>query len=193
MAYLNYGTGGQTHLNGITLNGNQNNCRIIRNSIVAGLTDINGHTIVDTDCISFFQSTIFTPYYPAPGPTRTAPSATRSSATTWAARGTASTSATTPGGDGLSHLNMVAENNLVTASTWPVGVTTDGASGTGGGWNGPVTNEPTWDAVSGSQVGNLGTRESANLWADVAREVRHAPGGGSSFIVVAASRRARAG
>ena len=162
MAYLNYGTGDQTHLNGITFNGDQTNCRIVRNNIVAGVTDINGHTIVDTDCISFFQDVVggVTPYYPGTG---TNPDGTTGYQVIGNYLGGTGYCLYLANGAGGAISHFLVLNNLVTASTWPVGVTTDGASGTGGGWNGPVTNEPTWDAVSGSQVGN---HQAGNLWAD---------------------------
>ena len=161
LAYQNYGDGeSQTHLNGVTLNGNQTNCRVLRNNIVIGQTDLNGHVIQDTDCISFFQDVVddVTPNYPGTG---TNPDGTVGYQVIGNYMGGTGYCLYLPDQQTVSNFYVV--NNLITASIWPVGSTEDDALGGGGGWEGPVTDEPTWDAVTGSQVGN---HQANNLWAD---------------------------
>jgi hypothetical protein len=152
------------HLEAFNIEGGQTNYRMLRNHIVFVTPDENSAPVIDTACIYTTQSTSF-PF-----------------------TGTGTNPDGTPGyqiignycgGSGYcfywgydsgvtgSVVNMLASNNLVTQSVWPAGFTGGGASGAGGGYNGPSTFEAPW--------GTFGNSQSNNLWAD-------GPNRGTSFM-----------
>ena len=142
------------HLNGISLNGQETNCRIQRNSIVIARYDENGVQIEDTDCISFFDDVGSSPFFPGTG---TNPDGTPGYQIVGNYMGGTGYCAYPAASDGATNANWA--NNLITTSSYPVGDTSGGASGVGGGYFGPVyPDQPAW--------GMDGNTKSNNLWAD---------------------------
>ena len=155
LSYLNYGTGSQSHLNGITFSGGEANCRIVRNHIVIASPDVNGHPVIDTDCISFFQDS---GNYPGTG---TNPDGTKGYQIIGNYLG-GTGFCIYPGTSGEEYAGMPPsnynlQNNLITTSIYPI-INPGSSPGGGGGYDGPIYTQPPW--------GMNGNTQSGNLWAD---------------------------
>lgn len=128
------------HLNGFTTNGGIQGIEILRNHIVVGSTDSAGHTIDQTDAISFFQD--FGDFQ------GTAPGGYQVRDNFIGGGGYALYAGMNAGKPPTSVRNMVVTGNkFTTIGTWP-----------NSGYWGPVTAEPVW-----GQHGNVW---SNNTWAD---------------------------
>ena len=152
------------HLNGMTLNGTQENCRIVRNNVVIVTPDVNDSVIDQTDCISFFQDT---GGFPGTGTNPDGTTGYQVMRNYLGGTGYCIYPGTSGGeyaGTPPSNLNL--QDNLVTTSVYPI---TDpgNAPGGGGGYDGPIYTPPTW--------GQNGNFQANNLWAD-------GPDRGTSFM-----------
>ena len=151
-----FGTG--SHLNGMTFNGGETNCRVLRNNIVIQSPDTSGREVNQTDCISFFQDF---GEFSGSGTNPDGTSGYVIDSNYVGGTGYCFYGGQNAGAPATSVSNMKFTNNLVTTSIY-----------TTGGFNGSMAAAPPWDVR-----GNTATN---NKWADGASagQLAFGPGAG---------------
>lgn len=132
------------HLNGISLNGGEQNIRILRNNIVIVTPDEAGRAINQTDCISFFQDF---GDFPGTGTNSDSTVGYRVIDNYLGGTGYCFYAGLNAGKPASSVQNMYASGNKITTSIYPAG-----------GFNGPIAATASW--------GSFGNTTLNNTWAD---------------------------
>lgn len=138
------GESGQKHLNGITMNGGDDNALVLRNKILLQTPDEAGHTIDQTDAISFFQDF---GDYTGTGKNLDGTIGYQVRDNYVGGGGYSIYAGMNAGKPAASVQRMVITGNQITTRWWP-----------NGGYYGPFAAEPVW--------GSYGNVKANNTWAE---------------------------